>query len=102
MKLTELARIIRSKNASPFITTVDVIFTDEAAFERAKTSGVLTRENIAALYRVPPSSVLGVWFVDLCLAAKASFLKPLASDEFDSADLYGAQQHVPMLELDIP
>ncbi|MBO2518420.1 MULTISPECIES: DUF4387 domain-containing protein [Limnochorda] len=102
MKLPELARVIRSKNASPFLTTIDIIFNDEGAFTRVRDAGVLTPERVAELYGIAPDQVLGVWFVETCLAAKVSFIKPVPSDAFESADLYGAQQHVPMLDLDIP
>lgn len=102
MKLTELARVIRSKNASPFITTIDVIFNDEEAFRRVQDTGVFTPERVAELYGISRDQVLGVWFVETCLAAKVSFIKSVPSDAFEGADLYGAQQHVPMLQLDIP
>ena len=37
MKLPELARVIRSKNASPFLTTIDIIFNDEGPLRGSGT-----------------------------------------------------------------
>ena len=34
MLLSELARIVRSKNAGPTLLTIDVLFADEAAYTR--------------------------------------------------------------------
>ena len=45
--LSELAKVLRSKNSGPFELTLDILFSDEAPYRRVKESGVLTRENIA-------------------------------------------------------
>ena len=34
MKLKDIAAVIRSKNAGPYELTLDVIFTDEAVFQK--------------------------------------------------------------------
>jgi hypothetical protein len=77
-KLTELARVIRSKNAGPFELTFDVIFKDAESYERAKESGVFSPELFAELYRSPVEKGLNFCFFD------------------------GAQQHAPLLEIEIP
>ena len=45
--LGELARLIRSKNAGPFELTFDIMYDDDASFERERASGALSRELIA-------------------------------------------------------
>jgi hypothetical protein len=102
MKLRDLATVIRSKNASPFITTLDLFFANLENYNRVKASGVLTTELIAKLYKLPLDSVLGVWFVDDCQGIKISILKHVPSDHPLATDLYGAQQNVPLLDIDIP
>ncbi|QUL98165.1 MAG: DUF4387 domain-containing protein [Candidatus Fermentithermobacillus carboniphilus] len=101
MKLAEMASVIRSKNASPFVTTLDIFFEDRNNFLRVKDSGVLNKETISRLYKVPQDSILGIWFVDLCCGIKISFLKPKAADDIESSDVYGAQQNAPLLDLEI-
>ena len=52
MKLMDLATVIRSKNASPFITTLDLFFEDQENYLKVKSSGVLTETLIADLYKM--------------------------------------------------
>ena len=56
-QLAELARLIRSKNAGPFELTFDIMFDDDATYQRVKHSGALTREAVAARYNLPVSEV---------------------------------------------
>jgi len=100
--LAELATIVRSKNAGPYITTCDVFFKGEAEFRRARGSGALTAEAVSRLYRLPLDYVLGVHFYEPALAAKVSFLKPIDAGDVFSPDIAGASQHVPLLDLEIP
>src|ERR1700692_4563798 len=51
MKLAELASLIRSKNAGPFVLTFDIMFPDDASYGRVKRSGVLSAGAFAALFR---------------------------------------------------
>ncbi|HHW02552.1 MAG TPA: DUF4387 domain-containing protein [Thermoanaerobacterales bacterium] len=102
MKLKDLAVTIRSKNASPFITTLDVFFDDVKKYEHVRNSNVITKSNIAKLYNIPEESIFGIWFVDLCNGIKISFLKPRAADDIDGTDVYGAQQNAPLIDLEIP
>src|ERR1700674_4503712 len=51
MKLAELASLIRSKNAGPFILTFDIMFPDDESYLRVKNSGVLTIPRFAGLFR---------------------------------------------------
>lgn len=98
--LMELAKVIRSKNASPFVTALDVFFEDEGAYRLVKESKAITKEVVASLYGLPsPDHVLGIWYVDGCLGIKISFLRPVPTDDLLAADVYGAQQHLPLAEL---
>ena len=53
MKLVDLAKTIRSKNAGTDRITFDIIFPDPEAYHRARRSGRLTRETVAALFGIP-------------------------------------------------
>lgn len=77
MKLVDLATVVRNKNASPFMTTLDLFLTEEENYQLVKNSGVLTPELIASLYKLPV--VLGIWFVD-SLGIKVSIFKHHPSD----------------------
>jgi len=99
--LARLARLIRSKNAGPFELTFDIMFDDAATYRRVKESGVLTRERIAACYRLEPSQVK-FFLCDNALAIKASIPRPyIQGDPLDS-DGHGGQQYAPLMDIEIP
>ena len=50
MKLVELARTVRSKNAGPLKLTLDLLFDDEAAYRRVLQSPALEPGSVARLY----------------------------------------------------
>ncbi|MCZ7665230.1 MAG: DUF4387 domain-containing protein [Thermoleophilia bacterium] len=99
--LLEKAVVIRTKNAGPFMLTIDIFFDDEAAFEALQASGLITQERIAEAYRVPPASVEGIHFVPAVLGLKITLMKPAgtASGELACRDVFGAQQHIPLWTL---
>ncbi len=101
-KLGELARIIRSKNAGPFELTFDVMFDDIRVYERVKASGVFDAELFARLYRVPREHVLSVHSFDPALTLKATITRPVSSGTAGDTDVFGAQQHAPLLDVDVP
>lgn len=101
-KLTELARVIRSKNAGPFELTFDIIFKDADSYERAKKSGVFSPGLFAELYRIPIEKVLTFCFFDQACAIKATIARPVSSGSAGDSDVFGAQQHAPLLEIEVP
>lgn len=101
-KLRELAKVIRSKNAGPFELTFDVIFDDAGIYERVRDSGVFDAELFARLYRVPRERVLSVHAFDPALTLKATVARPTSSGTAGDTDVFGAQQHAPLLDVDVP
>jgi hypothetical protein len=99
--LRDVAQVIRSKNAGPFELTLDVLFGDEALYRRVRDAGVFTAAAVAALYRVPASSVLKVVHYDPALAVKMTLARPLVSGALGESDVYGAQQHAPLLDMEL-
>jgi hypothetical protein len=100
-RLLEEAAVVRAKNAGPFVTTIDVFFADPESYSRLEASGILTKESVAKVYDVGPEKVLGVYFVPSVLGVKISLLKNpgAASGDSECRDVFGAQQHVPLLFL---
>ena len=104
VRLIDVAEVIRSKNSGPYELTLDVIFRTRAEYERFRDARVFTPERIAALYRVPVSDVVGVVAFDPAKAIKATIVRPIPSGAIGERDVYGAQQHAPLLGLvfDLP
>lgn len=104
--LSDHASMVRSKNAEPFLTTIDVYFPDAESYRHVKQSGSLTVEAVAETYRIPIEAVYGVYFVDAVNAAKVTLFKYnggefLGQGDPAMADIFGAQQYVPLLDLEI-
>lgn len=99
--LSELAVLIRSKNAGPFTLTFDIMFSTRQAYERVKACGALTREAMAALYGCPVERT-AFFECDNALAIKFSIPRPKPSGELGDGDLHGGQQYAPLLSLPIP
>ncbi|MCL4189056.1 MAG: DUF4387 family protein [Rhodobacteraceae bacterium] len=101
MRLGEIARVVRSKNAGPFLLTFDVLFADLATFERMRAGGRLTRATVAAAYNVSPNEILEFDWHPFACAVKFSLRRPIPSGAPQDTDVYGAQQHVPLMELEV-
>ena len=101
-KLSELAKTIRSKNAGVDKITFDVIFCDRENYERVKRSRVLTRETMAALYRIPLARISDFVEYDPGYAIKFTICRLTPSGSAGDGDIFGAQQYAPLLELEVP
>ena len=99
--LAELARLIRSKNAGPFELTFDVMFDDDATYERVKNSGAVTREAIARRYGLQPEQVK-FFYCDNARAIKASIPRPFFQGDPRDSDGHGGQQYAPLMDIEIP
>jgi hypothetical protein len=97
--ILEEARVIRSKNSGPYELTLDVMFRDRAAFDRAREAGVFTPALVARLYGVSEADVLGVTWFEPATAVKMTLRRRVASGAPGDTDIYGAQQHAPLLSL---
>ncbi|ANN66536.1 DUF4387 domain-containing protein [Bordetella bronchialis] len=100
-KLKDIAKACKSKNAGPFELTLDIMFDSAETFERVRRTGVITRERIAALYGVAPEDVLFTEYPP-ALAYKATLPRRIVSGAIGDTDVYGAQQHAPLLDLELP
>lgn len=100
--LHQLAKTIRSKNAGVNKITFDIIFRDPAAYERVKRSGLITRDRMAALYRIPVDRISDFVEYDPGLAIKFTIYRLTPSGSAGDGDIFGAQQYAPLLDLQIP
>ena len=63
-RLYDIAKVIRSKNSGPFQITLDVLFEDGETYRKIRESGIISREKIAALYRMEPERIQDIVFFD--------------------------------------
>jgi hypothetical protein len=100
MQLQDLAQVVRSKNAGPRRITLDVIFRSDADYQRATQSEALIAEKIAPLYGVAVDAVTVINY-RLGRAIKIVVARQIMSGDPGDRDVYGAQQHTPLLRLEI-
>ena len=101
-KLHELAKTIRSKNAGVNKITFDIIFRDRENYERVKRTKVLSRESMAALYRIAPERISDFVEYDPGFAIKFTIYRLQPSGCAGDGDIFGAQQYAPLLDLEVP
>src|SRR5512144_3067302 len=96
MKLSDIAQVIRSKNAGPRRLTLDLIFATDADYQRVAQSPALNRESVGALYGLPANDVEVIPY-PVGRAIKIVLARPIMAGDPGDRDVYGAQQHAPML-----
>jgi len=98
--LSSLAREIRSKNAGPFLITPDIMFANARAYARVRA--YITQERVAKLYGIPRDEVVKISYCDPIKGIKVTILRRTPSGSVEDTDVYGCQQHVPLLSMKIP
>lgn len=101
MVLADIATVVRSKNAGPFVVTFDILFADGDALERVRRTGDLTVETVAKAFEVSPNAIRDFAYYPFASAVKFSMMRPTASGSRYDTDVYGAQQYAPLLTLPV-
>jgi hypothetical protein len=101
MKLQEIARTIRSKNAGSFMITVEIIFDDPAKYFAIKEKQLITQQTIAEAYNIPLHLIQNFVYYDPGLGIKANFQRVIPSGGPFETDVYGCQQYAPLLNIEM-
>jgi hypothetical protein len=100
--ITERAAVIRSKNAGPYELTLDIMFKNEGDYVYLRERQFFTRELIARIYGISIDKIITIVYFDPAWAIKISVVRHVVSGSIGDTDVYGAQQHAPLLKLEIP
>lgn len=100
-KLWQLTKLIRSKNSGPFELTFDVIFKDRASYERVRDAKLINAEWFARTYGLT-REVVAIINYDAANAIKITIPRPTVSGDIDDTDVFGGQQHGPLVDVDVP
>ena len=100
--MMNIAKVIRSKNSGPFELTLDIMFDDEANYERVKKADILTNAVVKKLYAVQDADIITNMYFKPALAWKCTLKRPWAQGSFGERDTLGTQQHGPLLGLMVP
>jgi len=99
VRLSDLATVIRSKNAGPFLVTLDVFFKDEGTFKAVRDSEAITGKVIAEAYRIREDDIEEITFFEPAAVLKITLKRWVSSAAPGDTDVFGAQQHVPLMNL---
>ena len=99
-KLIELAKVLRSKNAGPLYLTLDIMFDEQQAYERVKKSGALSKKLISRLYHTGEENISIIDY-PAARSIKITMPRKVISGSIGDTDIYGAQQHAPLLDVEI-
>ena len=100
-KLRELAKVIRSKNAGALLLTLDIMFEDKSTYDHVCNSGALSPRVLAHIYNVGDNQIEVISF-DVALAIKITLPRAIPAGSPGDSDVYGAQQHAPLMDIEIP
>jgi hypothetical protein len=100
MILSDIAQVIRSKNAGPRRLTLDLMFATDADYQRVVQSPALRPSTVAALYRLPPEDVTVIAY-PVGRAIKIVLARRIMAGDPGDVDVYGAQQHAPLLGVEL-
>lgn len=98
MKLIELAKILRSKNAGPLYITFDLMFENREAMLKAERA--LDRKKIADAYHTDEAAV-DIIVYEIVDSIKITMPRACVSGSIFDDDVYGCQQHVPLGNIEI-
>jgi hypothetical protein len=101
-KLADIAKTIRSKNAGVDKITFDVIFADPVTYAQVRESGVLSREAVCRIFAIDAERISDHVAFDPALAIKFTIYRQRSSGSPGDADIFGAQQYGPLLDLEVP
>jgi hypothetical protein len=102
VKLVDLAKTIRSKNAGTDRITFDIIFSDPEKYEMVKKSGVLNKKTISNIFDIPESRIADFVEFDPAYAIKFTIDRLVPSGSFGEGDIFGCQQYPPLYDIEIP
>ncbi len=99
--ITELAEVIRSKNSGPYALTMDIIFKDSKVYKKIVGEKAINPGLISRIYKIPEKDILSIINFDPAKAIKINIKRPIVAGAIGESDVYGAQQHAPLLSIQL-
>lgn len=94
---SDRVRVLRSKNAGPFLITFDVIFRFAADLKHVRSR--ITADLLCLHYQISPADVVAIEFLERLLAMKISIRRRVPAGHPGDPDCYGMNQEQPLHRL---
>ncbi len=98
VKLVDVAKTIRSKNAGVNQITFDIIFADADIYRLVKRSGAITQQTIAGLFGIPSERISTFVEFDPASAIKFTITRTCPNGSPGDWDILGCQYYAPLTE----
>ena len=98
MKLIDIAKILRSKNAGPLYITFDLMFDSKEKMQTVLKG--LSKAAVAEAYGADEGTV-DIISYDVVSSIKITMPRKHISGSIYDDDIYGCQQHVPLANIEI-
>ena len=95
-----MTRLVRSKNSGPYELTMDIMFKSIEDFENICNKKIINEELICKLYKINKEDIINIIEFKPANAIKITIKRPIASGDLGETDVYGAQQHAPLLNIE--
>ena len=98
--ILDIARVVRSKNSGPYELVLDVMLKSRELFDALRASRQFSEESIAAAYGIELTEIRNIVWFEPANAVKVVMPRRIVSGAPGDSDVYGAQQHAPLLEME--
>jgi len=99
-KMLDIARVVRSKNSGPYELVLDIMLKDRSLFDTLRSSGQFSAKRVAQFYGIPESDIRNIVWFEPSNAVKVVMPRYIVSGAPGDSDVYGAQQHAPLLDME--
>lgn len=99
-KMLDIARVVRSKNSGPYELVLDIMLKDRALFDALRASGQFSPERLAGVYGIGIEEIRRIVWFEPANAVKVVMPRRIVSGAPGDSDVYGAQQHAPLLGME--
>lgn len=100
-RLRDMTKVLRSKNAGPFMVTFDLLFRNREDMDMVVKANVLTVDRLSRLLKCPDNEIT-VHVYPPANAIKITIPRRHSSGSFDDSDVFGCQQHAGLMDLEVP
>ena len=97
--LTDITDVVRSKNSGPYELTLDIMFKTFEDFEKVCAAKAINEKLICDLYKISPDKIINIIEFKPAKSIKVTIKRPICSVDLGETDVYGAQQHAPLLDV---
>ncbi len=98
--MLDIARVVRSKNSGPYELVLDIMLKDRQLFDALRASGQFSAQRLATVYGVRLEEIRRIVWFEPANAVKVVMPRRIVSGAPGDSDVYGAQQHAPLLTME--